>query len=121
MATYKLPEQYLLDETVNVPNNELPALVYRNVLPEPPTSESAQQICKGNGWEKRVSNRYFNVELIVVTSQGEWGEIKTPHFHPNTHECYGIRLFYFSCLNLIHCSNLSGFIEARSRPCSRGQ
>jgi uncharacterized protein YjlB len=49
------PEQYPLPPTTNVPNNPLPALVYRNVLPTPHDSESAKQLCEGNGWEKRVS------------------------------------------------------------------
>ncbi|KAH4067028.1 hypothetical protein HBH70_067570 [Parastagonospora nodorum] len=68
------PEQYPLPPTNNVPNNPLPALVYRNVLPTPYTSESAKQFCESHGWEKR----------------GEWGTITNAHFHPNTHECYAI-------------------------------
>ncbi|KAF2035321.1 hypothetical protein EK21DRAFT_106862 [Setomelanomma holmii] len=68
------PEQYPLPPTTNVPNNSLPALVYRNVLPAPHDSETAKKLCEGNHWEKR----------------GEWGAITTAHFHPNTHECYAI-------------------------------
>ncbi|EAT87831.1 hypothetical protein SNOG_05440 [Parastagonospora nodorum SN15] len=49
------PEQYPLPPTNNVPNNPLPALVYRNVLPTPYTSESAKQLCESHGWEKRLS------------------------------------------------------------------
>jgi uncharacterized protein YjlB len=49
------PEQYPLRPTTNVPNNPLPALVYRNVLPTPLDSESAKQLCESHGWEKRVS------------------------------------------------------------------
>jgi uncharacterized protein YjlB len=49
------PEQYPLRPTTNVPNNPLPALVYRNVLPAPLDSESAKQLCESHGWEKRVS------------------------------------------------------------------
>ena len=48
------PEQYPLPPTNNVPNNPLPALVYRNVLPTPSTSETAKQLCESHGWEKRV-------------------------------------------------------------------
>jgi uncharacterized protein YjlB len=48
------PEQYCLPPTKNVPNNPLPALVYRNVLPTPYTSDSAKQLCESHGWEKRV-------------------------------------------------------------------
>ncbi|KAF2820159.1 hypothetical protein CC86DRAFT_117738 [Ophiobolus disseminans] len=68
------PEQYPLAQTLNVPNSNLPALIYRNVLPRPLGPELAKQLCEKNGWERR----------------GEWGEIKTAHFHPNTHECYAI-------------------------------
>ncbi|KAF2123429.1 hypothetical protein P153DRAFT_391522 [Dothidotthia symphoricarpi CBS 119687] len=68
------PEQYTLPKTTNVPNSILPALIYRNVLPASINSELAKQFCENNDWEKR----------------GEWGEIKIPHFHPNTHECYAI-------------------------------
>ncbi|KAH7085196.1 hypothetical protein BKA63DRAFT_13130 [Paraphoma chrysanthemicola] len=68
------PEQYPLPPTTHVPNNPLPALVYRNVLPTPHNSDSATRLCEGNSWEKR----------------GEWGAITVAHFHPNTHECYAI-------------------------------
>jgi uncharacterized protein YjlB len=49
------PEQYPLPPTTNVPNNPLPALVYRNVLPTPHDRESAKELCESHGWEKRVS------------------------------------------------------------------
>jgi uncharacterized protein YjlB len=50
----KEPEQYPLPPTTNVPNNPLPALVYRNVLPTPHSAQSAQHLGEANGWEKRV-------------------------------------------------------------------
>ncbi|KAH8691755.1 hypothetical protein GQ44DRAFT_636133 [Phaeosphaeriaceae sp. PMI808] len=68
------PEQYTLPGSTYVPNSVLPVLIYRNVLPTPVDPELTKNICEGNGWEKR----------------GEWGEIRIPHFHPNTHECYAI-------------------------------
>ncbi|OAK96063.1 hypothetical protein IQ06DRAFT_297547 [Phaeosphaeriaceae sp. SRC1lsM3a] len=68
------PEEYPLPPQTNVPNNPLPALVYRNVLPTPHDAKSAQELCESHGWEKR----------------GEWGAITVAHFHPNTHECYAI-------------------------------
>ncbi|KAL1792254.1 hypothetical protein ACET3X_010005 [Alternaria dauci] len=68
------PEQYALPSATHVPNNILPVLIYRGVLPTPVNSELTKRLCEGNDWEKR----------------GEWGEITIPHFHPNTHECYAI-------------------------------
>lgn len=49
------PEEYPLPPQTNVPNNPLPALVYRNVLPTPHDAKSAQELCESHGWEKRVS------------------------------------------------------------------
>ena len=50
----KQPEKFFLPAIKNVPNSDLPALVYRNVLPRPFSSEQAKQLCEKNGWEKRV-------------------------------------------------------------------
>lgn len=58
MAT-KDPEQYPLPPTTHVPNSPLPALVYRNVLPTPHDAQSAQELCEGNGWEKRVRSCFL--------------------------------------------------------------
>lgn len=49
------PEAYYISKGEFVPNNRLPALVYRNVLHRPVTRESAQALCERNHWEKRVS------------------------------------------------------------------
>ncbi|KAL5356125.1 hypothetical protein BJX96DRAFT_162212 [Aspergillus floccosus] len=68
------PEAYYIGKGKFVPNNPLPALVYRNVLPQLLSSETAQAFCEANQWEKR----------------GEWGPFWDAHFHPNTHECYAI-------------------------------
>jgi hypothetical protein len=45
----------------------------RSILPYPTTAPSLTT---------------FSV-LALTLYQGEWGEITIPHFHPNTHECYG--------------------------------
>lgn len=50
------PETYFLPYGKIVPNNPLPALIYRNVLPQPLDRDSAKVLCEGNHWEKRVSN-----------------------------------------------------------------
>lgn len=50
------PEAYYLTKSHFVPNNPLPALVYHNALPQPLSRESAQVLCEGNHWEKRVSH-----------------------------------------------------------------
>ncbi|KAF2843159.1 hypothetical protein M501DRAFT_994015 [Patellaria atrata CBS 101060] len=71
---FTIPEKHYFSSLEAVPNNYLPALVYRNVLPSPVSNDSAQKLCERNHWEKR----------------GEWGAITTAHFHPNTHECYAI-------------------------------
>ncbi|KAH7009860.1 hypothetical protein EDB80DRAFT_891995 [Ilyonectria destructans] len=65
---------YFLSGSPDVPNNRLPVLHYRGVLPEPYTEETATQFLTSNKWEKR----------------GTWGHIGIRHFHPNSHECYGI-------------------------------
>jgi hypothetical protein len=50
------PEAYCLERSEFVPNNTLPALVYRDVLPRPLNPESAKALCEGNHWEKRVGS-----------------------------------------------------------------
>ncbi|TVY42796.1 Uncharacterized protein LOCC1_G004901 [Lachnellula occidentalis] len=68
------PEIYYLQQTRFVPNNRLPVLIYRNVLPQPHTEISAQEMLGKNHW----------------TNKGTWGAVPRHHFHPNTHECYGV-------------------------------
>ncbi|KAL1960372.1 hypothetical protein VTO42DRAFT_8332 [Malbranchea cinnamomea] len=67
-------EKFYLRPTVHSPNSPLPVLLYRNVLPKPYSEESTSAFLAGKDWEKR----------------GVFGHIPTYHFHPNTHECYGI-------------------------------
>ncbi|KAI3550893.1 hypothetical protein CSPX01_01388 [Colletotrichum filicis] len=66
------PEAYPLKRTAHCPNNDLPVLIYRDVL-QPLNEESASERLQRHGWEKK----------------GTWGTISLKHFHPNTHECYG--------------------------------
>lgn len=68
------PETYKLVPNKHAPNNIFPVLVYRQVLPQPVTEESATTFLEQNAWEKK----------------GTWGHIDVRHFHPNVHECYGV-------------------------------
>lgn len=58
------PEVYYLERGELVPNNDVPALVYRNVLPMPISPESAQALCEGNHWEKRVLSGPWDITLV---------------------------------------------------------
>ncbi|OJI98764.1 hypothetical protein ASPVEDRAFT_50389 [Aspergillus versicolor CBS 583.65] len=68
------PSTYYLPPTEHTPNNPLPVLHYRNVLPKLRTEEEVTKFLTAHKWEKR----------------GTWGTIWTSHFHPNCHECYGV-------------------------------
>ncbi|PVH79587.1 hypothetical protein DL98DRAFT_589217 [Cadophora sp. DSE1049] len=57
-----------------VPNNKLPVLVYRDVLPRPHNEGSAEELPDKNHWKKG----------------GTWRAVPRHHFHPNTHECYAV-------------------------------
>ena len=75
MALVSDPETYHLPPTPHCPNNTLPLLVYRNALPAPPTEDSSKAFLeRHNAWKW----------------DGTWGHIAIRHFHPNTHECYGV-------------------------------
>ncbi|PGH09170.1 hypothetical protein GX51_00924 [Blastomyces parvus] len=67
-------ERFYLQPTKYSPNSVLPVLLYRSVLPSPYSAGTTTEFLEENGWEKR----------------GIFGHYPTPHFHPNTHECYGI-------------------------------
>ncbi|KAL4946395.1 hypothetical protein BDV06DRAFT_208694 [Aspergillus oleicola] len=69
-----MPNTYYLPRTEHTPNNPLPVLHYKNVLPYPRTEEEVTKFLTANKWTKR----------------GTWGAIWVSHFHPNSHECYGI-------------------------------
>ncbi|KAM0415850.1 hypothetical protein ACHAPT_013210 [Fusarium lateritium] len=68
------PETYFIKPTTHCPNNVLPVLVYRGVLPKPHDETSTTMLLESHGWTKK----------------GTWGTIAVKHFHPNTHECYGV-------------------------------
>ncbi|KIW54354.1 hypothetical protein PV05_06718 [Exophiala xenobiotica] len=68
------PEQYRIPPNEYAPNSRLPVLIYRDVLPLPLSEDSTTAFLESHGWEKR----------------GVWGHIPVRHFHPNSHECYGI-------------------------------
>ncbi|CAI6041192.1 unnamed protein product [Clonostachys chloroleuca] len=69
------PEQYVLPATKYCPNNKMPVLVYRDVLPSPRTPETAQAWIEKHGW--------FRAGIL-------WPAVYRRHFHPNVHECYAI-------------------------------
>ena len=62
------PEAYYLEKGTLVPNNRLPALVYRNVFPLPIDQESACAHCAENHWEMRVGSyfRYSTYEMGIL-------------------------------------------------------
>ncbi|KAH7394306.1 hypothetical protein BKA66DRAFT_297052 [Pyrenochaeta sp. MPI-SDFR-AT-0127] len=68
------PEVYLLASNEFAPNSKLPVLIYRNCLPRPFSEDETTAFLESHGWVKK----------------GSWGHIPIRHFHPNTHECYGV-------------------------------
>jgi uncharacterized protein YjlB len=49
-------ECYLLLPTNDVPNNKLPVILYRDVLPEPRNEETTTRFLTAYGWDKGVWN-----------------------------------------------------------------
>ncbi|KAL4800752.1 hypothetical protein BDV19DRAFT_375432 [Aspergillus venezuelensis] len=47
------PNTYYLPRTKHTPNNPLPVLHYKNVLPEPRTEEAVTEFLTANKWRKR--------------------------------------------------------------------
>ncbi|KAH6986463.1 hypothetical protein BKA56DRAFT_613833 [Ilyonectria sp. MPI-CAGE-AT-0026] len=74
-ANVPAPEAYYLPPTRYVPNSPLPLLVYRDVLPKPVTVESSQRFVEQHGWDRKGH---------------VWEAFYKRHFHPNSHECYGV-------------------------------
>lgn len=58
-------ECYFLNPNQDVPNNKLPVLHYRNVLPKPLDEDSVTNFLTANKWEKRVS---CSLHYLFVTS-----------------------------------------------------
>ncbi|KAL1643130.1 hypothetical protein SLS58_005099 [Diplodia intermedia] len=81
MSSTNEPEQYPVRPTPHCPNSVFPVLVYRGVLPTPVDEESTSDFLQRNHWEKKAT---------TPNEKGTWGAITTKHFHPNTHECYGV-------------------------------
>ncbi|KAJ9307845.1 hypothetical protein DTO217A2_2601 [Paecilomyces variotii] len=69
-----IPEQHVIPPNKYALNSPFPVLIYRDALPLPLSEEKTTQFLEANEWEKR----------------GVWGHIPVRHFHPNTHECYGV-------------------------------
>lgn len=61
MTAIAPPEQYVLPATKYCPNNEMPVLIYRNVLPSPRTEKSVQEWIEKNGWLRAVSVDWLKV------------------------------------------------------------
>ncbi|KIW23032.1 uncharacterized protein PV07_11264 [Cladophialophora immunda] len=68
------PETYFLGPNKHCPNNDMPVLIYRDCLPLPLSEAKTTEFLEAHAWEKK----------------GTWGHIAYRHFHPNTHECYGV-------------------------------
>ncbi|KAF4534988.1 C6 transcription factor [Lasiodiplodia theobromae] len=74
MAVNKVePETFWVKPTPHSPNSALPVVVYRKALSDT-SPENILTSIERNGWLKG----------------GHWKTFKVPHFHSNTHECYGI-------------------------------
>ncbi|OHE98471.1 hypothetical protein CORC01_06262 [Colletotrichum orchidophilum] len=95
MASSMEVECYLLSPTTDAPNSPLPVIHYRNVLPEPRDEDTVTEFLTRNRWEKRfVPYDVLPFQLTLSARErgkkGTWGHIPIRHFHPNSHECYGI-------------------------------
>ncbi|KIX07127.1 uncharacterized protein Z518_05104 [Rhinocladiella mackenziei CBS 650.93] len=79
------PETYYLKPNKHAPNNDMPVLIYRDCLPLPLSEDRTTGFLEAHAWVKK----------------GVWGHIPRRHFHPNTHECYGV--FQGSSTILVGC------------------
>lgn len=68
------PETYRLRTNAHAPNSNKPVLIYRDCLPLPLSESKAKEFLESHAW----------------IQGGTWGHIPKRHFHPNTHECYGM-------------------------------
>ncbi|KAL4969942.1 cupin domain-containing protein [Aspergillus stella-maris] len=92
-------QTYFLGPTPHAPNSGLPIIHYRGVLPEPLTEESVTEFLTRDRWEKR----------------GTWGHIPIRHFHPNSHECYGIFQGFSKLLLGVGGSDTAGGLKVNVR------
>ncbi|VUC29918.1 unnamed protein product [Clonostachys rosea] len=70
------PTAFFFHPTKYVPNSKLPVLLYRNALPFPLEEDIVKEFLESNHW----------------IHGGTWNAVPRHHFHPNTHECYGIAI-----------------------------
>lgn len=82
------PETYFLQPNEFCPNSALPVLIYRDCLPLPLSEARAKEFLEQHAWKQG----------------GTWGHIPTRHYHPNTHECYGV--FQGESTILVGCGKL---------------
>lgn len=68
------PETYHIKQNKHAPNSFRPILIYRDCLPLPVSESKAKEFLESHAWKQG----------------GSWGHIPKRHFHPNTHECYGM-------------------------------
>lgn len=74
MSKFTEPEIYRVQRTKHCPNNILPILVYRKVLPEPYDEVTASEFLQANEWVKQVSSRitarllrfFFFIQPVVL-------------------------------------------------------
>lgn len=92
---------YFVPSTSDAPNNRLPILHYQGVLPEPLNEDTATEFLSSNKWEKR----------------GTWGHIGIRHFHPNSHECYGLPHLtrHLMCFTEAQCRHFPRSFQAPAR------
>lgn len=71
MSTSMAVRCYFLESSHDAPNNSLPVLHYRNVLPRPMSEESTTKFLTRHAWEKRVRDRCGRIlERLIVTIGG---------------------------------------------------
>lgn len=70
------PEVYYLPATKYVPNNKLPVLVYRKILPEPCDEDTATEFLERHHWVKGVSSRIVrSIKKLLILTNRALGEL----------------------------------------------
>lgn len=70
VAQHPVPEQYFLLPTKHSPNNTLPALVYRNVLPVPYNEATTTDTLTNHNWIKKVRRGLSVFENRACSNEG---------------------------------------------------
>ena len=111
------PEQYVLPPTDHCPNNKLPLLVYRNVLPPQRTAEEIQTWIETHGWARQVSAVVlFWVDCEVVSTT--WSQLvqemftilteqRAPHGQPYI-DAISTRMSMSATVGISHCIKDTG-------------